>query len=217
MSIMQSLFSSLSKTFTFVASATSTTSTISIPASSSVGDFVVLFDSSRDNIFDPPSTVVPTGWSLISNVSESNILSLSSIRSIVSYKSLVSGDPGSSITGMNAGFFGTDRKIIMVFRPNFSVQNTSILSVNGATNSNSQTITITESQPPILAFAHWASNGTISSRGVSGITMNEVSNTTGQYASYKIFNSNETTSDATISMSDNGSVQSLQSLYVQFT
>ena len=216
MSIMQSLFSTLSKTFTFVASATSTTSTISIPAISSVGDFAVLFDSATDILFTP-NTVVPSGWSSISNVSEVEFSPLETIRSIVSYKSLVSGDPGSSITGMNAGFFGTDRKIIMVFRPNFSVQNTSILSVNGATNSNSQTITITESQPPILAFAHWASNGTISSRGVSGITMNEVSNTTGQYASYKIFNSNETTSDATISMSDNGSVQSLQSLYVQFT
>ena len=123
MSIMQSLFSPQIKNFTFVASATSTTSTISIPASSNVGDFAVLFDSSRD-VFTP-ITVVPSGWSSISNVSESNILSLSSIRSIVSYKSLVSGDPGSSITGMDAGLFGTDRKIIMVFRPNFSVQNTS--------------------------------------------------------------------------------------------
>jgi hypothetical protein len=216
MSIMQSLFSTLSKTFTFVASATSTTSTISIPAISSVGDFAVLFDSATGILI--PTTVVPSGWSSISNVSEVELGPLKCIRSIVSYKSLVSGDPGSSITGMYAGIFdATDRKIIMVFRPNFSVQNTSILSVNGATNSNSQTITITESQPPILAFAHWASNGTISSRGVSGITMNEVSNTTGQYASYKIFNSNETTSDATISMSDNGSVQSLQSFYVQFT
>ena len=216
MSIMQSLFSPQIKNFTFVASATSTTSTISIPASSNVGDFAVLFDSSRDISFFTPITVVPSEWSSISNVSESNILSLSSIRSIVSYKSLVSGDPGSSITGMDVGLLGTDRKIIMVFRPNFSVQNTSILSVNGAANSNSQTITITQSQPPILAFAHWSSNGTISSRGVSGITMNEVSNTTGQYASYKIFNTNETTSDATISMSDNGSVQSLQSFYVAF-
>lgn len=216
MSIMQSLFSPQIKNFTFVASATSTTSTISIPASSSVGDFAVLFDSSTNSSFTPTSTVVPSGWSSISNVSETNSIIpfiYTSIRSIVSYKSLVSGNPGSSITGMNGT---TDRKIIMVFRPNFSVQNTSILSVNGAANSNPQTITITQSQPPILAFAHWASSGTISSRGVSGITMNEVSNTTGQYASYKIFNTNETTSDATISMSDNGSVQSLQSFYVAF-
>lgn len=216
MSIMQSLFSPQIKNFTFVASATSTTNTISIPASSNVGDFAVLFDSSINSSFTPPSTVVPSGWSSISNVSGTNSIIpfiYTSIRSIVSYKSLVSGNPGSSITGMNAT---TDRKIIMVFRPNFSVQNTSILSVNGAANSNSQTITITQSQPPILAFAHWASSGTISSRGVSGITMNEVSNTTGQYAGYKIFNTNETTSNATISMSDNGVVQSLQSFYVAF-
>lgn len=221
MSIMQNLFSIQLKNFTFVGFSTSATNTITIPAISREGDFAVLFDSSDDNDLFNPTSVVPSGWTSIRNdFGVDAVLAGESMRSIVSYKLLVSGDPGSSITGMNTNLQTT--KIILVFRPNFVIQTASILSISGdvgAPNPDSQEITITEGLTPILAFAHWATylSNNVTTRGVSGITMTEVSNGTTQYAGYKIFNTNETTSNATVSISAPGNVKSLQSFYVAFT
>lgn len=99
-------------TLSFNTSSTSTSHTITIPAGAEVGDIAVLFDYAGSNITVPTSTVVPSGWTSVSNQSSSTT---AGTRAIVSYKKLVSGDPGASITGMDGNLF--DLQQILVFSP----------------------------------------------------------------------------------------------------
>lgn len=98
----------------FNTSASSTSSTITIPAGAAVGDIAVLFDYAGS--FITTSTVVPSGWTSVSNLSSNTYYGS---RAIVSFKKLLSGDPGSTITGMNGGFF--NNKQILIFSPNSTI------------------------------------------------------------------------------------------------
>jgi hypothetical protein len=214
---MQSLFSSSFGSFSFVISTTSSSGTITIPVTSRVGDFAILFDVIYSSGISISGEVVPSGWNSISRVSTANIFGPSAIRSIVSYKVLTSGNPGSTITGMSDD---ATRKILLIFRPESTISSVTPLSVNGqatSINPSTQTITASDVIPPILVFAHWGADGNISSRSVSGITMNEVGNTTNQYCKYQIFNNVQNLNNADIDMSSSATVKALQSFYVQFT
>lgn len=101
-------------TLSFDTSASSTSSTITIPAGAAVGDIAVLFDYAGS--FLTTSTVVPSGWTSVSNLSSNTGYGT---RAIVSFKKLLSGDPGSTITGMNGGFFND--KQILIFSPNSTI------------------------------------------------------------------------------------------------
>lgn len=94
---------------THVATATSSSGSITIPSSAQAGDLAVLFDESA-NLYrlGTVSNVVPTGFTLLKYLSPN-----SAVKYNASYKILVSGDPGSSITGMNDTY---DSKVLFVFR-----------------------------------------------------------------------------------------------------
>lgn len=100
----------------FIASATSTTSTLTLPGSGNgvqAGDIAILFDHARnsDNS-NLPTNVVPSGWTQLA--AHSGTANSNGFRLTVSYKQLVSGDLAASITGMNDNQL---RKVVLVVRP----------------------------------------------------------------------------------------------------
>lgn len=90
----------------FLASATSATHQIVIPATARAGDFAVLVDLGSS--IGEPTNVVPTNWTQIQTEGDG-----STTRITTSGKILVAGDAGSTITGINAS---DDQKVMLVFR-----------------------------------------------------------------------------------------------------
>lgn len=223
---MQSLIgdSTLTRSFTFVASQTSNTNTIQIPASSRENDFAILFNAHFSDSVESESTVtrIPSGWTKITSSYFSNFFTdPNTVGASVSYKILSSSDPGTTITASGP----LPMKTLLIFRPNIKINMITLGTVNEqATSGNPslQTVDLSQGNTPSLAFAHWKAVGTISSRPISGISMSEVSNISAapsfnsqQYVKYAIFNAGQSTSDFTADMSD-VDVNILQSFYISF-
>lgn len=217
MSILQTVISRESKSFTFVGSSTSSSSTISLPAFSDVGDFAILFDCSYNNSAVTVTSVIPTSWSAISFSFDFSVLGIDSMRCVISCKILTSGDLSSSIVGMDDF---DDKKILLVFRPNFTIQNVFITNVyNGINYSfNRWSYNLIERLRPSLLFGHWRSDASVTLRGTTGFQMTEVSNTTNQYVQYAVFENNQVLGDNNIShfMNEDGTLRALSSLCLQF-
>jgi hypothetical protein len=195
----------------FVASATSLATTIVIPASAAAGDIAVLFDSTPTSAI---SFTVPTGFSSISSVTNS-----STIRTNISYKSLVAGDSGTTIGGMN----GTTRKVLLVFRPSSTLNSISTSMNTGQVTTavpTNQSLSLLSAAKPHIAFAVYTSSGAVATRGwtQTGGTPTEVSSvsTSGIYVKYQINNAVANPQNVTISMSDGGT-NALQSGRIAFT
>ena len=212
---MQSLFSTLSKTFTFVGSSTvNDTPNISLPSGSQVGDFSILFDVATSGIiFQDPSTVIPTNWTSFVNANDSNS------RIIGSYSKLTSVDSVTGMTFPTLGFSGGSSKTIIVFRPNFEISQisyTANVQISDSTLS-SQSITMSAAQSPIISAAQWSSSSTTPNRTVTGITMNEISNSPNQYVRYLIYNYNQIPANGIVSTTTSASNNALASVYFTFT
>lgn len=194
------------------ATATSSSSSITIPVAARVDDIAILFDRAAavGAGIIAPAAVTPSGWTqaITSNIDQST----GSIRTTILYKLLVSGDPGTTITGMAALGSGTTSKIMAIYRP---LNKASVLRyiptafnfgtiVNGTAVTN-QTINATTLQNNNLALvlANYTTLSTaITSRGSTGpYTMTEVASTsTSHYMKYYVapystnFSNNETIS-----------------------
>lgn len=202
MAITQALLQ-LPKIVQFVASATSVTGTsITIPAAAQVGDFCVIEQGAGAST-TPPTAVTPTGFTDAVNVSGTG--SGFGLRAMVSYKVLVSGDPGSAVSTMGGG------KSCLVFRPS----NFTISSVTNSTPSQqvsdlaptSQTLVLTEDTVPrpTIAIATFASTGTLGTLTTSGgPTFTAVTVRAQEIVRYAILNDNVTANNVTVSMPDNG-------------
>ncbi len=98
----------VSKTLAFTnLYATSAASTITIPATAQAGDLAVLYDLAR-NSSGTPTLVTPAGWTTLSD------LTGGTGAAVLSYKILVAGDPGGTVTGMDGT--SADAKSLVVFR-----------------------------------------------------------------------------------------------------
>lgn len=129
-------------------SATSTSSSITIPSGAEVGDIAVLFDFAGSSNTTIPTSVVPSGFTSASNKSSSTT---AGTRAIVSYKKLVSGDPGASITGMNGGLFNTKR--ILIFSPSSPISTIMLGDVQETiTDSAPAEQTVSSDDPPYLVI-----------------------------------------------------------------
>ena len=187
------------------ASVTGTASTITIPAAAAVGDYAVLFDTSTTT-----TNTIPSGWTSINGATTSGI------RTNVSYKRLLSGDPGSSITGMA----GTTRKILLIVKGNSDITSVSVSTPGSqatvATPTN-QTISSTGQVTPTVFFAVYAATGSIATRGWSGGTPTEYSSvsSSGIYVKALTYGKSTTPASATMSMSDGGT-NTLQSFSMKF-
>jgi hypothetical protein len=190
---------------TFITSATSSVSTITIPSTAAVGDIAVLFDYSTTT-----TDTTPTGFTQV------NTATTTGIRTSNSYKILVTGDSGASITGMA----GTTRKIIAIFRPATTVR--SVV----ATSSGAQATTATPTNQTLgvatnslvsettLGFAQYGATAAITTR--TGAGMSEIAGAaTTQYAKYIVLNSGVARSNITIGQTDNGT-NALTSFYLKF-
>lgn len=96
---------------TFVASATGTGTTVTVPGSAAAGDLAFIFDSSGIPA-GTPTKVVPSGFAELATA----LNGTSEARQVISWKRLVAADLGAAITGMD-GTAGYREKIMLVFRP----------------------------------------------------------------------------------------------------
>ncbi len=186
----------------FVASATSSTTTIAIPASAQTGDIVILADHAWGTTL--PTLVTPTGFTAMSSPNQSATSPFNYLN--VSRKILVAGDSGSTITGMSGGT-GT-RKTLLVFRFSVPIINSSFIN-NGsqatASTPTNQSLSGNTTYWPQVLIATYASSGSITTRGFTNYTPTEVSNGTGLYVKYLIQNTQPAGTAATVSMTDGGS------------
>jgi hypothetical protein len=197
------------------ANAVSVLTTITAPADIIEGDMLVLLDSAGNVLAAAPSTVVPSGFTSIVNTTGSDG-GVTNYRQIASYKLADGSEASSSLTGM-ASNAGIVRKVLLVFRPDVPASTLTPADPDGqATTGNptSQTVTASGGTPPLGVFGCYGSDGTaISPRTMSPAKDGEVNSTTGCYFAWKIYN----TSPAAVSvdMDDEGSMNILQSFYVQ--
>jgi len=199
------------------ANATTTSSTITIPAAAQAGDLAVLFDQSVQSSTTLPTTVVPTNFTSIVNTSLSGSFAT---RGIFSYKILVSGDPGTSITGMSGTF--AQRKILAIFRPvGKGITSVELSTPQGqATDGNptAQSILMTQSSPVLIGFIGYGNGSAqIDPRTSTGATFSELSAAISLYMKYVIFNRGDTPTDATADMDDEGFNNLLQSFWMKLS
>jgi hypothetical protein len=180
---------------TFVDSAGSSSSaTITIPATAQGGDVAILFDI--NNTGGAGADVVPTGWTGIIGDFDGVV----TWRLRISYKILAPGDEGDSITGLSSA---NSDKIMFVFRGGTSITAVSAEDwVSDITSDNpaSQTVNASGQTVPLIVF------------GMSGVSINDPAFSTESpafddtvtqgdlLAGYKIYNSSP--ADHTIDMND---------------
>lgn len=130
--------------------------TIVIPAGAGIGDIAVLLDMAFDIGATPPNTT-PTGWTAIGT--SLTTTGIATIRQNTSFKVLIAGDPGSSITGMTTTS-QTTGKVMYVFRKTSGTWQTPA-SVNGqATTGNPTLQTVTAGTAPYFVIGGFSSANT---------------------------------------------------------
>lgn len=156
----------------YVTNSTSTSSTITVPATAQVGDIAILVDWGYLSTTTAPTQVTPTGFTLINQ--HSQITSPAS-RIMASYKVLVSGDLGSTITGMSTTSM---RKILMIYRPSMAYNSMTVTSVGFNTSASiptSQNIS-PKTKETVIQFGVWGSSaGIIGTRGSTLTSSRELS------------------------------------------
>jgi hypothetical protein len=212
---------------TQVLSATSTATTITAPSGIQAGDLIVMADGSAGS-FGTPADVVPTGFTGI----ETNTTGGSRLR--CSYKLADGSEGGASITGMEAGGFGSTAKVIYVFRGNVAAS-TLTLSTPGnqgtTGNPSAQTISASGGVAPLVALGFYYCaennfNGLVNPRtftvGGSDAKDGELESNAnpggGAFSSdtwiaYKIYSS--APQDVSVDMDDEGDANNLMSCYIQ--
>jgi hypothetical protein len=200
-------------TVSFVDSATSTSSTVTIPAGASIGDLAVLFDDGS-NSSGAPAEVVPTGFTQIG--ASLSIGGVGGSRSVVSYKILAAGEPGSSITGVNGDL--RNQKVILVFHSNLSAFVSATPSTwNGELTSGNpalQTVSASGQAAPLLVLGQaYVTTATPASFSTASPAFDATVGTTNSLlAGYKIYNSSP--ADHSIDQDDLGSGNTPRSGYV---
>jgi hypothetical protein len=196
---------------TFVDSATSTSSTITIPAAAQAGDVAILFDYAQASS-GIPTDIVPTGWTGIITATSAQL------RSRISYKILAAGEPGTSVTGLDGD---VEDKVMLVFRGNIAATAVSAedwaLECTSA-NPSSQTVNAsTLGTAPLVVLgmaAHTAATAAFStaSPAFDATVLNSDSDI---IAGYKIYNSGP--ADHSVDMNDLGSFNALGSGFLELT
>ena len=132
-----------------VATATSTSGTITVPSSgAAAGDIAILCDSSRDSGSGStiPTKVIPSGWTELTTGS-GTANGGNGFRTTLSYKVLTGGDLGASITGQNSN---VNSKQMLVLRTDAPVSGATAGTLNYQVTTGDPTLqTVT---PPTTAY-----------------------------------------------------------------
>lgn len=192
----------------YVGTADSSASTITIPATSQTGDIAILYDLAVSGSI--PTLVTPSGWTNRLNTTGSTF------RLAVCSKILEAGEPGASITGMNGAT--VNNKMMMVFRPNIPIGTATFSTFTGETgpaDPASQSILASGQPAPVLVIAGCgASAGPSFSTASPAFDADVAASSPPLRMGYKIYNAGSTPADHTIDMADLGARNSLWGGYI---
>ena len=200
-------------TFTLDSSATSSSSTITIPTSAQQGDWAVLFDAARAGS-GSIGAVTPSGWT---NLASSFVEGGDSLRLMTSHRILGASPGGTSVTGMNdAG----EAKIMLIFRPSTSIISTVPSSWNAQATAGDptlQTVSASGVTTPLIVVAAGAgmSVPAFATETPAMTNLSKSATSLGIRIGYTIYNSSP--SNQSIDIADGGTANALQSGYVRFT
>lgn len=205
-------------TLSQVLSATSVDSaTITAPDGISAGDLLVLLDGAWDNGGAPPASVVPSGFTSIDTATTGTT---SASRVTMSYKVAAGTEGGTSLTGLPPADGGA-AKALYVFRRSPAATSVSLSSpTSQATDGDpaAQTIAASGGGLPLVALAGYSSSSIDLARTFSPTQDAEIGadgNVVDVRLAYKIYNS--APEDITIDMSDDGTDNILQGVYITCT
>lgn len=212
MSVLLNLLSGFTgATVTFVTSGTSSAATITIPASAQENDLAIIYDVAFNNVGVTPSSATPSGFTLLNSVTSTEVSTIT--RNNVSWKKLLSTDPGTLVAGMNDV---QEWKTILIFRcdtsytPSFSTINSQ--GSGGAAPTN-QTVTASGGTTPLVVVGASSVANTLSaSPSFASIVSSGGSNSRLGYLIY-----NQSPGNVVVSATDGGFPNALQSFYVSFT
>jgi len=196
------------------ASATSTAATITGPAGILAGDLLVLWDTA-ESVGSVPTTVVPTGFAVISNLDNG-----SSNRTLLSAKIADGSEASAALTGMNGD--SANRKSLYVFRGNTPITTYVANDVGEETTTGdptAQTCNASGGTVPLVVIGAYRALAAIDPRtftvGGSPAKDGEINPATTSYLAYKIYNT--APADVVIDMDDEGARQFLVSCYLACT
>lgn len=186
-------------TLSFNTSAVSNANTITIPAGALVGDLAVLFDQ----CFGGTTDVIPTGWTGIATATAGGAGS----RGRISYKVLVGGDPGASITGLDAT---SEDKVMLVFTPSATIATVTVSTWNIASTAldpASQSVLASGQATPLVVLGSSSVNGGTAAFATASPAFDATVATADAdlLVGYKIYNSSP--ADHTIDQNDLGNDQ----------
>lgn len=192
-------------TLTAVASATGDSTTqVAVPGTAQAGDLGVMFDYAGSGA----AGGVPSGWTGAQSVTGSGG------TAIISYKKLVGGDVGATITGLTTA--AIRRQTIVVFRPDNDIDAVADGSGGGYSDIGDppdQTVAMAAQATPVLAAAQMGATGTID-LGSSPAFSTTIDNPgTDQRVGYRIYNSSP--ADHTITATGDGGSKVVVSTYIR--
>jgi hypothetical protein len=196
----------------FVKSVTSTTSTIAT-GTVAVGDLLILIDYCISQNTTIPTTVVPSGYTVLNNYGAVTG-SGTSTRTIVSYR-FSTVTTTTTLTGMSD--FG-QRKTLLVFNGGGSTATAfDFQNVSNTADPASITTTSGSGSVPLIVIANYQTNtsGTVNTPTFSPTEDGTVTNGTAQTVKYKIYTSSP--SNVTADSGDGGSYNINGVGYIQIT
>lgn len=191
----------------FRSSSTSSASTITVPNDVVAGDLLVLYDRAV-NTSGTPTSVVPTGFSVILNNAHETVR-----RTTVSYKIADGTEAGASLTGMDGT--SSDNKILLVFSTNGATAAAAYDIAFQATDGNptAQVVNASGQTTPLVVLA-FIRQVTVTNQSFSPTEDGTI--VSGQNtAYYKIYNSSP--ADVTVDCGDGGNSNALMSFYIQLS
>ena len=193
---------------TFFASANSTTSTVTWPASVATGDIAVLIDHGL-NLFGTPTDVAASGFTNIAASTYSD-----SFKRIKSYWKICTGSETGSLSCVNGN--QQNGKVLLVFRPTggtvTTVTPTDAFIESQDYNIPAQTITASGGTPPLIVIGATIGQATTAfSTASPAFDATVATGTTRLIVGYKMYNSSP--ADHTIDLNDVGIGNALRSVY----
>lgn len=202
------------RTLTTVATATSATSTITIPAASRAGDLAIFIDSAGADVGFNGGFTPPSGFTLFNSFPTSGGWTS---NCTISTKILVAGDAGTIITG---GTQTRMAKFLLIFRRNSGgiitgrsgslVQDISDARAVSATGTQATTLTTTTN--PGLAIGIGLYNGATPPVATQTPTFGSSLSLTQTFVGWTIYNVGSTPVNHTISIGDNGNSNVVSSI-----
>lgn len=201
-------------TYTFVASATSSVTGVTIPASAQAGDLCVVVCNARnsDNT-DIPTDVTPSGFTNLGG--GTGVANSNGFRSNICVRVLTSGDPGSSISTMNDNQI---RVFALVFRPSVAINTPTIVGSIAYTVTNgdpaAQSVTPSNGDVPYLAFGVcFANNSGTFTTSPAGYTNVEIL-ANQHVVAYRIVNSGSASTES-CDLNDTGNWNSIMEFVIK--